>query len=382
MLLPFLHLFNDGYLAAMPLVLPFAADEFGLTLSLVGLLGSLLSFSGIILALPAGVAATRFGAVRILSAAVLSYSLGFMLLGFAGGMLSVLLAFILGSIAFGVFHPVAFSAVAKSASGANLGKKMGVFAATGDIGRIAFAAAVTFIIGLTSWRATSILYGVVALVLFVICFISSFKKGEGVSNETKAKKKKLDYRILANRTFALSNAASLIDSFANASLFIFIPFLLTFRGIEASFVGLFTSIFFVGNLLGKVIMGRLTDKIGKERLFICCEVSIFISLAALAFTPYVWAISALALVLGFFTKGTVPITSTMIAESVGKDDFEAAYSINSLSTSVANTVAPLFFGVLADFLGVQAIFLACGIAALCSTIPAAVILRKRRTAVV
>ena len=58
MLLPILHLFNDGYLAAMPLILPFASEEFALSLGVVGLLGSLLSFSGIILAIPAGVSST------------------------------------------------------------------------------------------------------------------------------------------------------------------------------------------------------------------------------------------------------------------------------------------------------------------------------------
>lgn len=150
MLLPILHLFNDGYLAAMPLVLPFAAEEFSIPLSIVGLLGSLLSFSGIILALPAGAAAARFGAVRLLSFAVLCYSIGFLLLGTAGGIAAIFAAFILGSIAFGIFHPIAFSAVAKESSSSQLGRNMGIFAATGDIGRIAFAAAVTFIIGLTS----------------------------------------------------------------------------------------------------------------------------------------------------------------------------------------------------------------------------------------
>ena len=155
MLLPLLHLFNDGYLAAMPLILPFAAAEFSIPLSVVGLLGSLLSFSGIILALPAGMAATRFGAIRILGSAVLCYGLGFLLLGFSQGLPMIFAAFLLGSIAFGVFHPIAFSAVAAAARQSDIGKDMGLFAATGDIGRIAFAAAVTFIIGLTSWRSAS-----------------------------------------------------------------------------------------------------------------------------------------------------------------------------------------------------------------------------------
>ena len=377
MLLPILHLFNDGYLAAMPLVLPFAAEEFSIPLSMIGLLGSLLSFSGIILALPAGAAAARFGAVRLLSFAVLCYSIGFLLLGTAGGIAAIFAAFILGSIAFGIFHPIAFSAVAKESSSSQLGRNMGIFAATGDIGRIAFAAAVTFIIGLTSWRFTSFLYGIAALFLFLFCFIYALRRNDGNKETASKSKKKLDYSILKKKAFGLSNAASFLDSFANASLFIFIPFLLTFRGIDAAFIGVFTSVFFVGNLLGKVIMGRLTDRVKEEYLFIGCECCIFIALIILALSPSAVIISLLALILGFFTKGTVPIVSTMIAQSVGETEYEAAYSVNSLSTSIANTLAPLFFGLLADILGVQAIFFACGIAALLASIPAIVLVKTK-----
>ena len=377
MLLPILHLFNDGYLAAMPLVLPFAAEEFSIPLSMIGLLGSLLSFSGIILALPAGAAAARFGAVRLLSFAVLCYSIGFLLLGTAGGIAAIFAAFILGSIAFGIFHPIAFSAVAKESSSSQLGRNMGIFAATGDIGRIAFAAAVTFIIGLTSWRFTSFLYGIAALFLFLFCFIYALRRNDGNKETASKSKKKLDYSILKKKAFGLSNVASFLDSFANASLFIFIPFLLTFRGIDAAFIGVFTSVFFVGNLLGKVIMGRLTDRVKEEYLFIGCECCIFIALIILALSPSAVIISILALILGFFTKGTVPIVSTMIAQSVGETEYEAAYSVNSLSTSIANTIAPLFFGLLADILGVQAIFFACGIAALLAAIPAIVLVKTK-----
>lgn len=377
MLLPILHLFNDGYLAAMPLVLPFAAEEFSIPLSMIGLLGSLLSFSGIILALPAGAAAARFGAVRLLSFAVLCYSIGFLLLGTAGGIAAIFAAFILGSIAFGIFHPIAFSAVAKESSSSQLGRNMGIFAATGDIGRIAFAAAVTFIIGLTSWRFTSFLYGIAVLFLFLFCFTYALRRNDGNKETASKSKKKLDYSILKKKAFGLSNAASFLDSFANASLFIFIPFLLTFRGIDAAFIGVFTSVFFVGNLLGKVIMGRLTDRVKEEYLFIGCECCIFIALIILALSPSAVIISLLALILGFFTKGTVPIVSTMIAQSVGETEYEAAYSVNSLSTSIANTLAPLFFGLLADILGVQAIFFACGIAALLAAIPAIVLVKTK-----
>lgn len=379
MLLPILHLFNDGYLAAMPLILPFASEEFALSLGVVGLLGSLLSFSGIILAIPAGVTASKFGALRLLSIGVLFYSLGFLILGLSSGVITVVLAFIIASIAFGIFHPLAFSAVAKASQHSSIGRQMGVFAATGDIGRIAFAAAVTFIIGLTSWRFTSLLYAAAAAALFILSIFLSRGKNVTVQPKDEKGKKKTNAAILRNSTFMLANASSLLDAFANSSLFIFIPFLLTFRGIDAAFIGSFTSIFFIGNLSGKVIMGRLTDRIGQERLFICCELFIFISLIMLALSPSVIVISALAFILGFFSKGTVPITSTMIAQSVGNDEYESAYSVNSLSTSIANTAAPLFFGVLADFLGVQAIFFACAVAALCAALPSLILLIRKNS---
>ena len=77
MLLPILHLFNDGYLAAMPLILPFASEEFALSLGVVGLL--------------------KFGALRLLSIGVLFYSLGFLILGLSSGVITVVLAFIIAS---------------------------------------------------------------------------------------------------------------------------------------------------------------------------------------------------------------------------------------------------------------------------------------------
>ena len=209
-------------------------------------------------------------------------------------------------------------------------------------------------------------------------FSLSIKKRQRERNRFSWKDEKNGFSHPKNKRFSLANAASIIDSFANSSLFIFIPFLIAFRGFNASYIGIFTSIFFVGNLLGKLIMGRLTDKMGKERLFICCEIFIFVALAFLSFTSSIAAIASRALVLGFFTKGTVPITSTMIAESVKKENLDTAYSINSLSTSIANTVAPLFFGMVADAIGIQFIFIACGATAICATVPAAIIIQKRR----
>ncbi len=376
-LLPALHLFNDGYLAAMPLLLPFMTADLGISLSVVGFLGSLLNFSGIILALPAGMLAARFGAGRVLSYAVLLYGLGFFVLGVSPGLPVVVLGFLLGSFAFGVFHPVAFSAVACQAGSCGLGKQMGTFAATGDIGRIGFAATITVLVAWSSWRTTALLYAAIAAVVFVFCVFSSRHDiGEADSREPH---KALDFSLFKNNRFLMANFASVLDTFANSSLFIFLPFLLTFRGIDAALMGSFTGVFFVGNLLGKVVIGRLVDTIGQNRLFIISELCVAVFFILLSQVQNLFLIMGIAFLLGFLTKGAVPITNTMIAEAVaGTEGFEGAYSVNSFTMSIANTVAPLVFGVLANALGIQMVFQVCAIVAASATIPACILSRLIR----
>lgn len=157
--------------------------------------------------------AARLGTIRVLSASVLCYSLGFLLLGLSNGLIAVFISFVLGSIAFGIFHPVAFSAVAKSATESDLGSSMGLFAATGDIGKIAFAAILSFLVSLTSWRFTSTLYGIIASVLFMICFLLALRKGKERETGSAGKMRRMDFHILkTNGSHWLMQPASSILS--------------------------------------------------------------------------------------------------------------------------------------------------------------------------
>jgi len=379
-LLPVLHLFNDGYLAAMPLLLPFISQDLGISLSVVGLLGSMLSFSGIVLALPAGMLASRFGDNRVLGCGVLLYGLGFLVLAIAQGAYSVYIvagAFLLSSLAFGVFHPIAFSSVARNSADTHgvLGQRMGVFSATGDVGKIALATLATLLAGRFSWKTTALVYALVAIAFFVFCMVA-LRNQESPVHTAGAEKRMVDYSVCRNKAFRAAICAGILDTFANSSLFMFLPFLLTFRGIDSTLIASFTAVFFIGNLLGKVVIGYLIGRVGEVRMFVFSELCIAAALVLLSLATNLVCIMVLALLLGFLTKGTLPIVNTMIAETVGqKGDFEAAYSVNSLTSSIANTSAPLVFGFLAEVLGVQAIFLTCALIALCSTLPALLLKR-------
>ena len=110
-----LHMMNDGYLAALPLFLPFIRDDIAISLSQAGFLGSILNFSSIILAFPSAYLGACLGSFHALGFAALFIAISFFIMFFAQSYMLVLLAFLMGSIGFGVFHPLAFAAVATSA---------------------------------------------------------------------------------------------------------------------------------------------------------------------------------------------------------------------------------------------------------------------------
>ena len=173
--LSYLHILNDGWLASLPLLLPFIQKDLHFNFSRIGLLTSILSLASVALALPSASISKKFGGYKVLVFAVLLYSLAFTITGFAKSFTYLVIAFIIGSIGFGIFHPISFALIAHSSNKNELGKKMGSFTAIGDIGRIGISAGVTLLVSLVSWRNTAVLYGIIPIIL-VIGFIVLTKK--------------------------------------------------------------------------------------------------------------------------------------------------------------------------------------------------------------
>jgi len=151
-----LHIFNDGFKASLLLFLPFIAMDFGISLTEVGILGGALNVFEIICAIPAGILAAKFGSYRVLVGALGAYMIGYLLTTASPNFYTIVPAFIVAGIGFGLFHPVAFALVAKFSSREERGRYLGNFTAVGDIGRVGIAAVITFIITYVGWRYTAL----------------------------------------------------------------------------------------------------------------------------------------------------------------------------------------------------------------------------------
>jgi len=351
-----LHFFNDGFLASIILLLPFIAKDLKLNLTQVGFLSSIFSLSGILISLPIGYISSRFGASKVLIFTMIFYSLGFLFSGISHSYVFLIFAFTIMSIAFGSFHPISFSIVAQLTKKEKLGRTVGDFTAIGEFGRICLTGFISYIAFSIGWRQTSFIYVIIsALILFVFLFFHFKNTRIVVEDDLRTKnQKKINFiEILKNKKFILVLFINFFDNLASSALYIFLPFLLISKKISPSFLGTFTSAFFLGNLIGKMGLGRLTDKFKNSKVFIYAELLMILFILLLAYSNSITFIIIFSIILGSLTMGTAPIRTTMVAETnEHHGSYEKAFAITSFFASLASALAPIILGYVADRYGI------------------------------
>lgn len=379
-----LHIFNDGYQASFLLLLPFIAKDLHISLTEVGILGSLFYSFEFIFALPAGYLAEKFEGFKILLLSMIIYAVGFLGLSYIVSYPTLMVFFIIAGTGFALFHPIAFALVAKWADKKNRGRSLGDFTAVGDLGRIGISALVTFLIVKIGWRSTSFSYAIIIFVIFLAIYFYVDRKKKTVLNigeQTLQVIKMAD--ILKNKRFLLATLTSFLDSLSSSTLFIFLPFLLLQKGISPEVLGSFTAAYFVGNFLGKSLIGRLTDKHGPAQVFIIAEAIMAVFIILLTNTSSLFFIIIYSIILGILTKGTIPARTSMGVESVEHHGrFEKAIALSSFLVSIASVVAPFLYGFIADKYGIASSFYTAAGIALVAIIPALIFIKSKKTALV
>lgn len=369
-----LHFFNDGFLASIILLLPFIAKDLKLNLTQVGFLSSIFSLSGILLSLPIGYLGSRFGAIKILILTIVFYGLGFLLTGLSHNYLFLIFAFSTAALSFGLFHPVSFSVVTRLSKKEKRGRIMGDFTAMGEFGRICLSGFLSFIAFSIGWRQTSFIYMYIAiflLIFFLYSHSNNIKTGFDNENEIQNRKQIKFIEIMKNKNYILVLLITFFDLLASSALFIFLPFLLIKKGVSPSILGAFTSAFFLGNLIGKMGLGRLTDRFGNTNVFIVAEIFMVIFIFLLAYSSSIFFIILFSIILGSLTMGTAPIRTTMITETnEHHGSYEKVFGIGSFVASISTTIAPIILGYVADKYGIINSFNLTAFFALLAIVPA------------
>lgn len=157
---------------------------------------------------------------------------------------------------------------------------------------------------------------------------------------------------------------TLLIQFANMSPMTLIPlYLQELHGSTeniAFLAGFVSSATGLSNLLASPLLGRLSDRIGAERVLAVSLVG-----SALAFIPQaradtVWQLTVARFILGIFLGGLIPAVNALIRKYTPDGMESRAYSFNSSTLSLGNMIGPVAGGALSGYIGIHGLFLVSG----------------------
>lgn len=343
-------------------VLPLFASHLGADPAGVGFIAAVSAFTGIIASIPAGLLSDRFGRKKMLIFSLIIFSTAPFLYLFVNKIWQLAIIRFYHGFATAVFIPVAMAFVADLFHHKR-GEKMGWFSTSTLIGRFMAPIAGGGIIGAMVFNP-SLSYKIVYLVCGmagVIALILTFKLP---SNPDKKIEKQNWKETFSSFKLAISNRLILITAgveaailFAYGTFETFLPLYAIKSGLSAYEVGIFLSSQVVTLTLTKPVMGRFSDRHGRQPQIFLGAVIGAICIGSFSFFKSFLPMLALSILFGLSLSIVTSATSAFIADLSKKGTHGSAMGILGSIMDIGHTTGPLISGIAATYFGFEKAFM-------------------------
>ena len=345
---------------------PFISKELGLDKQQLGFVFSVFAYTYTAMQILGGWLADRFGPRLILFLLCVVWSIGTILTGMVGGVVSLVLVRLVVGIGEGGAFPAATRAMSFWFPPQERGMAQGV---THSFARLGGAAAPFAVVGITAqygWRAAFVVLGVASAVWaawWVASFRNTPREKRSVAPEeldeigipaTKSAREKTPWRAMISCMWLVT----LVDFCYGWSLWVFLTWLPTYlldaRGFDVTRMALFTSLPLAAGVVGDSLGGILSDRIlkatGNLRLARCSLLVFGLSGALVFLVPAVQTQDALLAVYGltasfFCLELTNAVLWSLPIDIAGRYTGTAGGMMNT-GFGVAGAISPAVFGIL------------------------------------
>ena len=371
------HVTHDGFAGMLYLFFPIWQNAFGLNFAQVGFLKTLFSGGMSVFQMPAGVFAGRAGILRVLIAGSVLTSLSLFGTGLTSSPAVLGLLLVLGGIGSSTQHPLSSTAISNTYGGKASRVALSTYNFIGDIGKLIFPLFAALLITRFSWESaigTLGLCGLAGTALVFACL-------RGVPLDAERRDGKAftgGFSFLQGRSslpFLSLSGIGVLDGATRAGFLTFLPFLFQAKGAGMPTVGLALSLIFVGGAAGKFVCGTAATRVGILRTVILTEVATALCILGALALP-VTANLVLCPVLGVMLNGTSSVLYGSVPELVPTGSRNEAFAFFYTCTIGAGALAPFFYGMLSDAIGLKTAMCAVALCVV-ATVPLTWFLRGR-----
>jgi FSR family fosmidomycin resistance protein-like MFS transporter len=363
------HYIDDIYPGFVPPLLPLFIDKFGISLTLAGLLGTVLALSTSVCQLGFGWLADRLGRrfFVLLGPLFASVFLSLAPLSSSYGMLVVLVA--VGGLGVAAFHPSA-----ASLTGAYAGKRkslgVSVFAAAGAVGFATGPLLILWVI--TAFGEGRSYLAMAPGLILVVILAAAMPRGKTSAPAGREGSGSISqhWKLLTLLWFVAVIRAAVIMGFEN-----FIPIIIREQGGTLMSGGKAMSLFLLCGSIGGIVGGYISDKVDARKVLLFSSIAPAPLFICFLLAPAPWSLVALCFA-GAFAFAAVPVTIVLAQESVPGRTSVASSVVMGVAWGVGGT-ASAAVGSLADMTSVVTALFALALFSLVSA-PCVPFLPSRR----
>lgn len=375
---------------AIPIFIPIWMAEFGETAAVMGVIVAIGYALYGIGALPSGVATDEYGSMRLILLSLVGMGAGFLLLGFAPGVLGLAAALTVWGLAASIYHPAGLRLISTGIN--ERGTAFGYHGIAGNAGIALGPLLAALLLLAFDWRLVAMLLGGLVLVGAAYTALVSVDELAAVSDSglhaieerTRPSLREFlaDSRTMFTGGFVVVFPIVVLEGFYYRGVLTFLPDVLAGYAVLAPVeIGetvadpaqyVFVGILVVG-MVGQYVGGRLSDIHSPERVVTAA----FLLLGALsvAFVPAGTAglvpLLVVSALLGFVLFGVQPLNQTIIAEYTGTAVRGMSYGYSFLGIFGVGALGAAFAGATLAYTTEETLFLLLGLVPVVAAIMAA-----------
>lgn len=331
-------------------VLALFAESLGAGPERIGLIVSVSTLTGVLLKLPSGALSDIYGRRMLLRVGVIAFGVPPFFYPFISDLNLLTLLRLLHGLATAIFAPSALATVAElyrerrgaalgtytacTQSGALLGPLIG--------GYLAFAS------GFSAAFITAGLFGCAAIVLFYSLELPSppLRVHETGLPSVWAEMWKGFNAVARNRRVLITSSTDAAKMIANGALMAFLPLYGVSVGLNPGEVGLLFTVQSLTSFISKPIMGRVSDRVGRQPLIVLGLLLCAATFVCIPFTAGLAVLLVLSAGFGFGEAVVSSSSSALVADSSEFKTLGAGMGMQGTIGDVGHASGPLLAGLL------------------------------------